>query len=246
MSDEGRLAGLLHPSARKKPPTRFDHLAAHLDTRYEKTTTVDIGGVVRERGNDEPNPLLQWAEWDKYLQGCEWADLLALTERPKPCRGAGRIGHLDGDGGGRLYIERDGPPGGLRDPATGHSDPGDRTEGLPAASYQGQAKCNQVRSAVAGHYDVLCPDPAMGTLAAMPGGTTPTHEHYSRVSTFYIKSMSTEVYCRAYRTTVFLFPLAFSCPPSPDVDVDLNRLLATIANGPNTSSRPVKSRRGAV
>jgi hypothetical protein len=69
---------------RPKATDRFDHLAAHLDTRYEKTTTVDIGGVVRERGNDEPNPLLQWAEWDKYLQGCEWADLLALIERPKP------------------------------------------------------------------------------------------------------------------------------------------------------------------
>ncbi|KAN0068690.1 hypothetical protein V8E54_013414 [Elaphomyces granulatus] len=54
-----------------------------MDTRYE-TSTRDIGGVVRERGNDEPNPLLQWAEWDKYLQGCEWADLLALTERPNP------------------------------------------------------------------------------------------------------------------------------------------------------------------
>jgi Orsellinic acid/F9775 biosynthesis cluster protein D len=59
----------------------FGQLMAHATTQYE-TTIRDIRAVVGERGTDEPNPLLQWAEWDKYLQGCGWADLLALTERP--------------------------------------------------------------------------------------------------------------------------------------------------------------------
>jgi hypothetical protein len=46
------------------------------------------------------------------------------------------------------------------------------TSGLRPASDPRQTKCYQVRSAVAGHNDVLCPDPAMGTLAAMNENST--------------------------------------------------------------------------
>jgi len=64
-------------------PDPFGQLMAHAATGYE-TTLRDSRAVVGGRGNDEPNPLLQWTEWDKYLRGYEWADLLALTERPDP------------------------------------------------------------------------------------------------------------------------------------------------------------------
>jgi hypothetical protein len=96
---------------------RFGQLMAHAATQYE-TTLRDIRAVAGERGNDEPNPLLQWAGWDK----CEWADLLALTKRPDPTEEPVTLA-IWTDGRGRLYSERDGPPGGLRDPHTGHSDP---------------------------------------------------------------------------------------------------------------------------
>jgi hypothetical protein len=56
---------------------------AHAAAGYE-TTLRDSRAVVGGRGNDEPNSLLQWTGWDKYLKGYEWADLLALTERPDP------------------------------------------------------------------------------------------------------------------------------------------------------------------
>jgi hypothetical protein len=47
--------------------------------------------------------------------------------------GVRRDGYLDGDGGGRLYSERDGPLGGFRDSPTGHSDPRGGTSGLRPA-----------------------------------------------------------------------------------------------------------------
>ncbi|KAN0075737.1 hypothetical protein V8E54_007007 [Elaphomyces granulatus] len=61
----------------------FGRLMAHAAAGYE-TTLRDSRAVVGGRGNDEPNSLLQWTGWDKHLKGYEWADLLALTERPDP------------------------------------------------------------------------------------------------------------------------------------------------------------------
>ncbi|KAN0066828.1 hypothetical protein V8E54_015117 [Elaphomyces granulatus] len=61
----------------------FGQLMAHTAAGYEKTLR-DSRAAVGGRGSDEPNPLLQWTGWDKYLEGYEWADLLALTERPDP------------------------------------------------------------------------------------------------------------------------------------------------------------------
>ena len=64
-------------------PDPFGQLMAHAAAGYE-TTLRDSRAAVGGRGNDEPNALLQWTGWDKYLRGYEWADLLALTERPDP------------------------------------------------------------------------------------------------------------------------------------------------------------------
>jgi len=48
-------------------PDPFSQLMAHATAGYE-TTLRDSLAVVGGRGNDKPNPLLQWTGWDKYLR----------------------------------------------------------------------------------------------------------------------------------------------------------------------------------
>jgi orsellinic acid/F9775 biosynthesis protein OrsD len=64
-------------------PEDFGEFMAHAATGFQ-TRVRDA--IVEGRGHDEPDSLLQWTGWDKYLKGYEWADLLALTERPDPVK----------------------------------------------------------------------------------------------------------------------------------------------------------------
>ncbi|KAN0066893.1 Protein of unknown function (DUF3505) domain containing protein, partial [Elaphomyces granulatus] len=68
--------------ARTNPEARlFGEVMADADVAYDEDIR-DNQAAVEGRRNDEPNPLIQWTGWDGYLNGYEWADLLALTERP--------------------------------------------------------------------------------------------------------------------------------------------------------------------
>ncbi|KAN0069644.1 hypothetical protein V8E54_011950, partial [Elaphomyces granulatus] len=62
-------------------PDPFRQLMAHAAAGYE-TTLRDSRAAVGGRGNDEPNPLLQWTGWDKYLRGYEWVGLEAWMAHP--------------------------------------------------------------------------------------------------------------------------------------------------------------------
>jgi orsellinic acid/F9775 biosynthesis protein OrsD len=59
----------------------FGDFIGHAATGFR---TIMRDTIVEGRGHDEPDSLLQWTGWDKYLKGYEWADLLALIQRPDP------------------------------------------------------------------------------------------------------------------------------------------------------------------
>src|SRR6202030_2012443 len=67
----------------EKGPAGYRKVVAYARAELQTDVRGDIMAV-EEHAESEPNPLLEWAGWDRYLKGFEWADLVAMTERPDP------------------------------------------------------------------------------------------------------------------------------------------------------------------
>jgi hypothetical protein len=173
--------------------------------------------------------------WDKYLKGYEWADLLALTERPDRAKepvvsaiwtATEEVVNIANETVRGAAVE-------TRLQATRIRENEQRAF-VPPAGDLGPEKCRQVRQVVAGHYDVLRPDPGVEIVAAVPDRVATTSEHHLHVSSCIIETDALFPYYRMGFFFSFLFR-----------DTDLYRLPARIAVRRSTSSRTSKSRRGA-
>ena len=106
----------------EKGPAGYRKVVAYARAELQTDVRGDIIAV-EEHAESEPNPLLEWAGWDRYLKGFEWADLVAMTERPDPAEEPAEEVALGiwtaMEEVAHTYHQRDGPRRGGVDAATG-------------------------------------------------------------------------------------------------------------------------------